>query len=637
MLKTIICIIISFFIFIPPVFAVTPESQQVSLTLEILENRLESPILIDGLSTIDLRNFIINLRDDNSDFRNQFYPLIKSKLNQSKQALGIDLSNSIIKGDFQANKLGLQVSLEPSILSSVLTPLESEKIDNILPFVKNSQQFITSINVFRSVINLSNIYFFGNTDFSNTLFLQNLNINQAYFNESLNFDRSIFCHLVDFNKSLFKKDIILTNSFFLDKLNFQYSQFQGIADFQSTNFQGVTNFSHVQFNKIANFTKTSWQSHADFSHTNWLDRVLFSKSIFTELVEFASATFEEAVNFRDTLFNQSINFAEVSIFDLVDFSNAIFTNNSYINVDRLAYLSESGKILGDSGIIGKAILVPSLDGNKNVFRNLIRNFRTLEQISDANSLEFNRKLLQQKQLKIFINESFLSINWFLYLGSFLWLTILLLLSHYGTNFSLIFAIGILAIAHFGILFWYIDRHRINFTISPTISENISVITTYIILTVISLIGIFNSSAKPLLTIFCLFILLFPIPVLLYSLLTKYNNPYLPNISYLVEDGEKRQIRLLIVRLPIIPRYDFFRSRYLPILWEKKWNWLNYYDFSLNNILKFGFNDIRLRDEYLPGIVSTIVWYQWCLGIFYIILLFWTLSRTIPGLNLLIYL
>ena len=97
------------------------------------------------------------------------------------------------------------------------------------------------------------------------------------------------------------------------------------------------------------------------------------------------------------------------------------------------------------------------------------------------------------------------------------------------------------------------------------------------------------------------------------------------------------LRLLIGRLPVIPRYQLFRERFMPLLWERRWNWLNYYDFSLNNLLKIGFNDVRLRDEDLPGIISTMAWYQWSLGILYITLLLWTLSRTIPGLNLLFYL
>ncbi|MFZ1027067.1 MAG: hypothetical protein WAN66_12705, partial [Limnoraphis robusta] len=110
-----------------------------------------------------------------------------------------------------------------------------------------------------------------------------------------------------------------------------------------------------------------------------------------------------------------------------------------------------------------------------------------------------------------------------------------------------------------------------------------------------------------------------------------------DLSYLTEDASQRQLRLMIGRLPLMPRFVFFRDRYMSILWDTRWNWLNYYDFSLNNFLKFGFNDLRLRDEHLPGLIASLVWYQWGLGVLYLILLFWTLSRTIPGLNLLIYL
>jgi hypothetical protein len=109
------------------------------------------------------------------------------------------------------------------------------------------------------------------------------------------------------------------------------------------------------------------------------------------------------------------------------------------------------------------------------------------------------------------------------------------------------------------------------------------------------------------------------------------------VSYFTQEGTLRQLRLLIVRLPIIPEFPFFRDRYMPLVWERRWNWLNYYDFSCNNFLKLGFNDIRLRDEHVPGLISILVWYQWSLGILYLTLLLWTLSRTIPGLNLLIYL
>jgi len=109
-----------------------------------------------------------------------------------------------------------------------------------------------------------------------------------------------------------------------------------------------------------------------------------------------------------------------------------------------------------------------------------------------------------------------------------------------------------------------------------------------------------------------------------------------DVSYFVEEGSLRQLRILIGRLPTIPRYPLFRERYAPLLWNRRWNWLNYLDFSFNNLLRFGFNDIRLRDEHVPGLLTSLVWYQWTVGLLYTALLLWTLSRTIPGLNLLIY-
>jgi hypothetical protein len=221
------------------------------------------------------------------------------------------------------------------------------------------------------------------------------------------------------------------------------------------------------------------------------------------------------------------------------------------------------------------------------------------------------------------------------------LKLLLLLGDYGTNINLLFNVGIMAIAFFSLIFWLIDRYRpyISQPIIPTRYEIIVMVGSYLSLTIFSTFNIFITTDRPWLTLIGVVIILFPIPGLVTSLIYnrgKGKSHNLSDTTYFVEDGSLRQFRFLIGRLPIIPRFPFFRDRYQPILCSKRWNWLNYYDFSLNNIFKLGFNDIRLRDQHLPGLIATLVWYQWCLGVVYIILLLWTLSRTIPGLNLLIY-
>jgi uncharacterized membrane protein SirB2 len=219
------------------------------------------------------------------------------------------------------------------------------------------------------------------------------------------------------------------------------------------------------------------------------------------------------------------------------------------------------------------------------------------------------------------------------------LNLLLLLGDYGTNITLIFSIGITTIALFSFLFWLIDRYRphISQPVIPRRDEIIMMLLSYSGANLFSLVNIFVTTDRPWLTLAAIAIVLLPIPLVI-TILIYHRGRYhkLLDSSYFVENGELRQFRLLIGRLPIMPRFVFFRDRFLPILWETRWNWLNYYDFSLNNIFKLGFNDLRVRDRHLPGLISALVWYQWCLGVLYIVLLLWTLSRTIPGLNLLIY-
>ena len=345
--------------------------------------------------------------------------------------------------------------------------------------------------------------------------------------------------------------------------------------------------------------------------------------------------------------------------------------------------------------------IPTLQGNQNILRNLGQNFRQQQQVADANELEYTKQQLrlvemsrrltatninsasvasliklgfsptqaaaiaQRRLIKSFRNSSelltladidlekytqlsdrlivgeSLSIGgWLLQAWGWLGLSVLLLLSGYGTNFWLVFGVGGVAIAYFGLLFWLVDRYRRlhPVPIIPTSYETIAILVSFSVLEFLSLLAIFRNAQQPWLTLGCLFIILVPVPLALLIRLYQQGRYHdLMNVSYFTEDGTFRQLRLLIGRLPVIPRNQTFRERYMPLLSDRRWNWLNYYDFSLNNLVKLGFNDIRLRDEHLPGIISALAWYEWSLGVIYITLVLWTLSRTIPGLNLLIYL
>lgn len=678
---------ILFFLLAPiPATAATPVPERTPLTLELLQERIKSPIQSEGVRTIDLRQLIINLRPENAEFRDQFYQLLQTQLNRSETPLGLDFSNSLIQGEFIGSKLGLRTPLYGQALSAALTSQEQQQLLRD-PRRLSEATLVPSVTVFRGTLKLVQTRFTGTVNFANSFFLHRVEANGAIFTQESDWSQTRWIRQADFADATFGRDVKFCDNLFFAKARFARVQFRGVANFQGSTFEDHAIFSEAQFEQLANLTRTAFgsaepngsaaltlthfQGLADFTQADWHDRALFSKSQFTQSLLLTEATFQKAVAFRETQFHQLVNMRGVSLLEQADFSNARFLSDAYLNVASLTFDSDQAKIFGDTGQIGRVLSVPMLQGNEDVLRNLVRNFRSLQQISDANQLEYRTQRLRRHQLgsrlmprgrgegeqgskgegeKIRPNSGTTQqspypltpspLGWILDGLYWLGLSLLLLLSRYGTSFWLVFGVGMVAIAYFGLLFWLVDRFRRRHPqpIIPTAFETPWMLCSYVVLTFAGVTAIFRTSDQPWLTLACLGGVILPVPMLLLWRLYQQGRYHdLMDVSYFVEDGSLRQLRLLIGRLPVMPRFDIFRDRYMPILWNRRWNWLNYYDFSLNNLLKIGFNDIRLRDEHLPGLISTLVWYQWSLGLLYIVLLLWTLSRTIPGLNLLIYL
>ncbi|MEH1902282.1 MAG: pentapeptide repeat-containing protein [Nostoc sp.] len=554
----------------------------------------------------------------------------------------------------------------------------------------------SEITVFRGALTLVQTRFNGEVKFPNTFFLQSVDAQGATFLQPTNWTETRFGCSVSFTSANFRQQSNFQGSIFFEKANFKQIKFQEITDFQSSIFEKTANFNQATFKQLAKFNSVQWQENADFSDVRFANQVQFTKANFNQFLLFIEATFEQAVSFREAEFNQFVNLQGANILNQADFSDAMFAPEACLSVPGLTFNSNQAKILGNSGQIGKMFCIPTLQGNQNVLRNLGQNFRQQQQVSDANELEYTKQRLrliemsrrltatninsatvaslinlgfsatqaeaiaQHRLLKSFRNSSELltladidlekyrlivgeplSIGaWLLQAWSWLALSVLLLLSGYGTNFWLVFGVGGLAIAYFGLLFWLVDRYRRlhPIPIIPTSYETISILISFSVLEFFSLLAIFRNAEQPWLTLGCILIIIVPVPMALLIRLYQQGRYHdLMDVSYFTEDGTFRQLRLLIGRLPVIPRNETFRERYMPLLGDRRWNWLNYYDFSLNNLLRLGFNDIRLRDEHLPGLISALAWYQWSLGVIYITLVLWTLSRTIPGLNLLIYL
>ncbi len=634
-------IIILWFLYYKPVLAA---SERIILIEPLLQERLSNPVLNDGSLIINLQDFEIDLTPDNLEFRDQFYQQLQNQFNRSTKPLGLDLSNSLIRGDFNINKLGLSVQLSQATLPQKLITAEKELLARDPNYLSETGEKITSINIFRGLLKFQGVVFTGKTDFSKTFFLQRIEGEDIKFNQDSNWIESRFGRDLNLSKGIFNRNVDFSQSSFFGQTKFRQTKFQGITDFKNSHFWAEANFQASRFLQLANFTEIQWLKNTYFEQVNWGDRVLFSQSHFFQNLNFTNATFEKSAAFRSTRFNQTIDFHDVKLLGQLDFSNSVFFPFAKIDVSGLAFDSDQAKLLGDKTIIGRVITLSGLKDNETVVRNLVRNFRDLEQIPDANQVEYTAQKLKHKQLGqelLRMPRDWRSlITWLGNLNDWFILNGLLLFSNYGTNVNLVLGIGIITIAYFGAIFWLIDRVRRWYPhpILPDKTESIYIISSFIGLIVIGLTNIFTSTSKPGLTLLGLGLIILPLSGLLIGQLYyqgRYHN--LLKTSYLTQDGSMRQLRLLIVRLPVIPEFPLFRDRYTHLNWQRHWNWLNYYDFSCNNLIKLGFNDIRLRDEYLPGIVSFLAWYQWILGILYLSLLLWTLSRTIPGLNLLIYL
>jgi hypothetical protein len=688
------------------------EAPEAPLTLDLLKTRIKTPLPSEGAPLIDLRHLNIDL-GPSSPLETAFYSLLSPVL--QAQPIGLDLSDSRITGDLKIDRLA--TPLTTPLTDANLTAQEQTQLQldrrRLLQLNTLTQSLLlrpigptnpSTIHLFRGPLLLNRTTITGNSTFNNTFFLDRLQAQSAQFQGSTDWSQTRFGKSASFSNARFSQEARFRNSLFFDRANFNQAQFQSTSNFQGSEFQAAANFNQVQFTQGANLSRTTWQGTADFAQTQWQGPALLSKSRFAQALFFTDALFTQALNLRESQFQKPVNLRGAAILDRADFGYCNFSQEAYLNVPGLQFDADRAKFVGDAGRIGQMIRLPNLQGNENLLRELVRNFRRLEQIGDANQVDYTRQRLRTEDLRrrtwgLNLNSATIaqlqaigfsptqataidkrrqtqpltSLTELLTLGEVdlatytelrdrvvagdrlplfqdwtqrlglgsQWLatSLILLLSRNGTSFWLAFGVGLVAAPTFAVMFWWIDRAR-RFqpvAIVPGWGEFTAVASMALTLAIIGFTAIARNGDRPALTLICLAFVILPIPLGLMGLLYRQGrfHPELGS-SYFVEEGTLRQLRILVGRLPVIPRFQLFKDRYIPLPWDKAWNWLNYFDFSFNNFLRLGFNDIRLRDQHVPTLLNMLVWYQWSLGTLYIALLLWTLSRTIPGLNLLIY-
>jgi uncharacterized protein YjbI with pentapeptide repeats len=682
-----------------------------TLTSGLLAQRIAEPIRSGGGQVIDLRGVTIDLRTQSSEgktFSDQFYQRLQKGLNNVRTGsgpLGLDVSGSIIQGDFDLTRLGLRVPAYGGVALPALDaftqtapPLNEPTGALAQSLLIQPQPVQLDTLVFQGPLLMNQAYFTGLFKAAGLYLLDRLEAEGTIFTQKADWQSVQLARSANFTQAQFQQESNFRMVLFANRARFQQASFSGFSQWQGAAFQGSASFAQAEFHG-ANFSRSHWQTNADFDQAIFHDPISFQKSRFDRALFLTEAQFESAVNFRQTQFQDSVSLRGARILNQMDFGDARFAAKSSINVADLDFNAGEAKILGSPGYIGRVFSVPSLAKNETVLRNLVRNFRLLEQVGDANQVEYTTERLRLAQIKrqilgVSINQATLPqmlnlgfselqasalkartevqplvsrsdllsvgeidlatylkvrdritiqpatllsrMQWLL---RWLVLSGLLLSSNYGTNVGLIFSVGVVATTLFGAIFWLLDRyrHHLPSSVVPNREETIYTLLGGGASLAMAISILSGSSDYPWRTLLAVSAVVLPVPAaIMLRLYQQQLDHDLMDRSYFVKNGEMRQLQVLIARLPVIPQYPFYRDRYLPLLIDRRWNWLNYYDFSLNNWFKFGFNDIRLRDRAVPGLVSLLVWYQWGLGTGYIALLLWTLSRTIPGLNLLLY-
>ena len=639
------------------------QAPTISLDAPLLKKRIAAPVQKEGSLVVDLSGLIIDLRTENPDsaaFAEQFYSLLQQTLN-GKRPVGLNLSGTVIKGEMNLARLSLRIPAygDRSLLTQSVPSAASPAVPSAVPSAASPETSLsaspetslatfptalatslatpspTETFAFQGALWLTQACFNGVFRAENLYMLGPVDAEQAIFTQTANWNKTRFTRNTNFSQATFHQESYFRSALFTGRTRFNGAVFNGSTDWQNSAFYASSRFAQASF-QAANFSRSDWQTNADFDEASFQAPVTFQKSRFEQSVFFTDAQFEAAANLRQVHIQSRLSLRGALIRSQLDLGDARFGKDMRINVADLDFNAGEAKILGSPGQIGQRFTVASLESNEAVLQNLVRNFRLLEQVGDANQVEYTTEQLRLSAIAQQINR--ISLDQVPKMLHWLMLSGLLLLSDYGTNVNLVFSTGIAATTLFGLMFWLVDRYRrrVPTPIVPDRAETVSATLGSGVSLAIAL-SLLSQCQHPIKTIIATSLITLPLPTLILIKIYQQGRYHdLMDVSYFVKNGALRKLQVLIARLPIIPQYPFYRDRYQPLLTNRRWSWLNYYDFSLNNWFKFGFNDIRLRDKAVPGLVSALVWYQWSLGISYITLLLWTLSRTIPGLNLLLY-
>ena len=254
----------------------------------------------------------------------------------------------------------------------------------------------SSIVIFAHYVNFRGTKFDTNATFSGVKF-NCASFMRTKFSGDANFNGVKFVEDVDFTKAEFSREAI-----------FQQAKFGGKARFGEVQFGAKTNFMFAEFNKYAGFGEAQFSGKANFQQATFGDKVWFLGVVFrkdTDFIEtkfkgdshFIKATFCRDNKFMDAQFGGKADFREATFRKETDFTGAKF-------YAQIIFIRLKFNIL----YIDWTSIKDNLVYDGPAYLALIKNFKVIEQFSDADDCHYQYRKKSQARKKWFDKKRF---NW----------------------------------------------------------------------------------------------------------------------------------------------------------------------------------------------------------------------------------
>ncbi len=289
---------------------------------------------------------------------------------------------------------------------------------------------------------------------TNSIMEGNINLDYADFQNDVSFEGTNFTKELSLRSSVFRKNAIFREAEFGDYVNFWLAEFKNDASFENVLFKGYADFRVAKFDKnavflgnqfyrdakfykaefsgITYFSMSHFRGDASFGDTQFKDTAHFDYCLFDKYSDFRYADFDKDANFRGTQFHGSADFRDSILNGDSDFLETKYATDFDVRGMKFSTLWVNWPSIADY-----------LISDGQVYLQLIKNFKNLEQFDDAKECYYKYRLFSMDERSWSDTQK--------YLDALAWLTCGFAVR---PSFTILW-MGIMIVL-FAILFWAID-------------------------------------------------------------------------------------------------------------------------------------------------------------------------------------